>query len=201
MEGGDTGLSYETASKERASIVVRAGLEEGFTFSCRRCALCCSTGPNVTLTVFDVVRLARHLNINPLVFLRVYAKVVIADYIPVVALQGDFKGRCVFLGLDKEAAYCKVYDCRPARCRLYPLKPISPSSTFLELDEKCPGWYKSPASRTLVAPEEYARYATEVKEHYKTLWYRIFEKGEDPVTALYNTIRHVAEQVKNSATE
>ena len=173
--------------------MVRAGLRESFAFSCRRCALCCSTGPNVSLTVFDVVRLARHLNVNPIVFLRVYTKVIVADYIPVIVLQGDHKGRCVFLGLDRKTAYCKVYECRPMRCRLYPLKPVSPASRLLELDGKCPGWHKSQAGSTLVALEEYTRYASEVKEHYRMLWYRIFEAGEDPITALYKVVRLVVE--------
>jgi len=153
----------------------------------------------VSLTVFDVVRLAKHLNVHPLLFLRVYTKVIIADYIPVVVLQGDPKGRCVFLGLDREAAYCKVYEHRPMRCRLYPLKPRSPSSTLLELDGKCPGWHKNSTGSILVTLEEYSRYATEVVEHYRMLWHEIFERGEEPVTALYDAIRLVAERVKSKS--
>ncbi|MEM1620118.1 MAG: YkgJ family cysteine cluster protein [Fervidicoccaceae archaeon] len=163
-------------------IRVEAGAR-GIGFECRRCALCCSTGPNVSLTIFDVIRLAERVGVGPRDFLLIYSKVVVADFLPFAVLAGDHRGRCVFLELEGGRYRCKVYECRPMRCRLYPALPLSPGLSTLELDEKCPGWFEDERG-VIVDAELYETYSREVREHYARLYRLIFEEGLEPFDAL-----------------
>jgi Fe-S-cluster containining protein len=170
---------------------------EKFLFKCIRCDLCCGTGPNVSLTIFDVIRLSYALDVNPHLFLRVYAKVVLADIFPFISLRGDLKGRCVFLGFDDEGnTYCKLYQYRPMKCRLYPLIMRSPSDTTLELDLKCPGVDASDGEPTQIPLKLYKQYSWEVKKHYSIIYRKIMREGKDAIKALDEAIDELWKLVK-----
>ncbi|MGC8753311.1 MAG: YkgJ family cysteine cluster protein [Fervidicoccaceae archaeon] len=157
--------------------------EEKFRFSCERCDLCCGTGPNVSVTIFDAVRMAKKVGVGVEEFIRTYLKVILADMIPVMTLQGDMKGRCVFLGFDHEGkTYCKIYEARPMKCRLYPLKIVKLSGNLLALDEECPGVGKG--EETQPPWEEIENYRKELKRHYEILMRFIIHEGKDPLDAL-----------------
>ncbi len=169
-----------------------------FKFKCIRCGKCCSTGPNVALTVYDVVRISKYLEVKPRDALSVYMKVIVADYTPFIALAGDKSGKCVFLGYsDKGTPYCKVYKARPMRCRLYPVIPVSPSSSVVELSKNCPGvGLNRDAS---IPPALIKQYFWEVKTHYTVLTELVFSRGYGPLEALYELLNNAYNEALNGA--
>lgn len=160
--------------------VIKRG--EKVNYTCLRSGKCCSSGPNVTLTVYDVCRIARFLNTSWREIAGRYVYVVVADYIPVILLRG-INSRCVFLKTINGVPTCTIYPARPMRCRLYPFIPVSPTDkSTLELSTRCPGVGKGP----LQDPpwSELEEYLVEVRKHYSTIYNLVFEKGLEPVKAL-----------------
>jgi len=173
-------------------------LDSKFRFKCIRCGKCCSTGPNVALTVYDVVRISKHLGVKPSVALKIYTKVIIADYIPFIALAGDGLGKCVFLGYDKEGKpYCKIYRARPLRCRLYPAIPVSPSKNTIEVTSNCPG--VGGGAITSVPLRLVKHYFWEVKMHYKELVKLVLDEGYSPLEALELLVEKTYEEALGNA--
>lgn len=155
---------------------------EKVKFTCLRCGKCCSSGPNVSLTVSDICRIARYLGISWRELAGKYIYAIIADYVPVVVLKG-INNKCAFLKYVNNTPTCTIYPARPMRCRLYPFLPIAPGETSkLEVSARCPGVgrgdLEEPPWTTL---EEYLE---EVRNHYKSLYELIFVKGLDPLSAL-----------------
>lgn len=125
----DLRAQAETAD-EKPVQSVRLGEDDGFLFHCHRGVACwnkCCTGADVTLTPFDILTLARRLDLKPRDFLAQYTVPAIweAAGLPVAKLKmtgeadaaGNGKGPCSFVGEEG----CSVYDDRPATCRYYPL--------------------------------------------------------------------------------
>ncbi|MEB3825586.1 MAG: YkgJ family cysteine cluster protein [Desulfurococcales archaeon] len=167
-------------------------------FKCIRCDVCCGTGPNVSLTIFDVIRLSKFVNVNWRQFIEIYVDVIIADVMPFMKLSGIGKGRCPFLRFDGEdKTYCSVYPARPMKCRFYPFILPSPSSRTFYVDRKCPGVGEG----GMVAPnkEFVERYRFEVREHYRRLHDLIINKGYEPLEALYKALNDAYEEALNGA--
>ncbi|MGC8983182.1 MAG: YkgJ family cysteine cluster protein [Desulfurococcaceae archaeon] len=160
--------------------VVKLG--ERLAYTCIRCGKCCSSGPNVSLTVFDVCRIAKYLGAPWRELAGKSFYVVIADYVPVIVLRG-IGGRCVFLKYVNNLPTCTVYPARPARCRLYPFIPIAPRvEDSLEVSSACPGVGRG----ELAEPpwDDLKEYLSEVRKHYELLYKHIFEEGYEPLSAL-----------------
>jgi len=151
-------------------------------FSCIACGRCCSTGPNVSLTIFDVCRIAKYMGVNWRDLRGKYVIALIADIIPVPALRG-LGDVCAFLVFENGLPRCSVYPARPMRCRLYPFLPASPSKLgVLYLDEMCLGVGESEE----VEPpwNILEQYYSELREHYKLIYKLVFEEGYEPLEAL-----------------
>ncbi|MEZ0394431.1 MAG: YkgJ family cysteine cluster protein [Desulfurococcaceae archaeon] len=165
--------------------IVKRG--EKVRFACQRSGKCCSSGPNVSLTAFDICRISKFLGVNwtDLVGDKIYA--VIADYFAIPVLRGR-NGRCVFLTRDKEGRpACSIYPARPMRCRLYPFIPVSPGNpNVLEISMNCPGVGKGP----MIDPpwRLLERYYEEVRLHYELLHKLVFEEGLSPIEALERAV-------------
>jgi len=159
----------------------------GYRFSCTRCGRCCSGGPNVALTVYDVVRMARFLRMSWRGFLKSYVKVIIADLWPHMLLRGDERGRCLFLATRHDGTtLCVIYPARPMRCHLYPILVESLAPTRLYLDPRSPGVGRGPPKpvpRRLVQA-----YIEERRRHYRLLHRLIVEEGLEPLQALYQAL-------------
>jgi Fe-S-cluster containining protein len=107
-------------------LPVRLKAEDRFCFSCHKGVPCwnaCCHGADVTLTPFDILRLARRFDLPATELLERYTVPAMWEKagLPVAKLRmagkaGD--GACIFL--DDEAG-CTVYEDRPATCRYYPL--------------------------------------------------------------------------------
>jgi len=106
---------------------VRLTAESSFCFSCHKGVSCwneCCHNTDITLTPFDILRLARHFETRPSTFVRMFTLPAIHEHsgMPVAKLRmlDNEGGRrpCVFLD---EKAGCTVYKDRPASCRYYPL--------------------------------------------------------------------------------
>jgi len=171
------------------------GLNSRVKFECIRCGKCCTTGPNVALTVFDICRIARYLGVDWKSLRGRYIIAYIADMIPVPALIG-IAGRCVFLEYHDETPTCSIYPVRPMRCRLYPFQPISPSDpTRIQIHLECPGVGKGlevdPPWNTL------REYYEELKKHYSLLYDLIFNKGFEPLEALEKLLDETCESTSN----
>ncbi|KSW11794.1 Fe-S oxidoreductase [Pyrodictium occultum] len=179
----------------RRLIPVKPG--GAFRFRCTRCGRCCSGGPNVSLTVFDAVRMARFLRISWRGFLRGYVKVIIADIMPHMLLRGDERGRCLFLAERHDGVkLCVIYPARPMRCRLYPLlvEGLRPS---LYLDPRSPGVGSGPERRPPSRLIE--QYVWERREHYRRLHRLVVEEGMEPLEALYRALDEAWEEAERGA--
>ncbi|MBS7647697.1 MAG: YkgJ family cysteine cluster protein [Candidatus Bathyarchaeia archaeon] len=162
-------------------------LGEKTHFKCLRCGRCCSNGPNVGLTAFDIHRIACFLNVDWWKLKGKYVVAVIADMLAVPTLRGKADGTCIFLEYKDELPFCSIYPIRPMRCRLYPFMPYSPSnSETIYLDTCCPGLK---AGTEIEPPWKCLReYYVEVKLHYTKLYSFIFQEGCEPLEALEKTI-------------
>jgi len=162
------------------ALMIRRG--EKLNFTCIRCGRCCSSGPNVSLTVSDICRIARYLGVTWRELVGKYIYAIIADYVPVVVLRG-VNNRCAFLKYVNNTPTCTIYPARPMRCRLYPFLPVAPGeNSKLEISARCPGVGKGDLVEPLWSDLEL--YLEEVKSHYRELYELIFVKGLEPLTAL-----------------
>lgn len=130
--GGDVEMNvFDAVRAQSANPVQPVRLTEGdsFCFHCHRGVSCwntCCHGADITLPPYDIVRLAKRLEMRPAEFLAQYT--VPAEHpaamMPVIKIKmggEDGKGACPFMADDG----CTVYGDRPSACRYYPLGLIS----------------------------------------------------------------------------
>lgn len=168
------------------SRYARLRLSETFKFKCVRCDMCCGTGPNVSLTGYDVVRMAKFLQMSWKSFLRAYVNVIVADIFVFMSIRGEH-GKCPFLHYKPSGeTLCVVYPARPLRCRLYPLVVESVKPSHVYLDSFCPGVGKGGEKRP---PERLVKhYVWELKTYYSRLTKLVLEEGLEPLQALENLL-------------
>ncbi len=183
--------------KPYTSRYIRIPRRAVFRFKCIRCDKCCGTGPNIALTVFDVVRMARFLRIHWRAFLKNYVNVVVADIAPFMALRGDSAGKCLFLAYKPSGeTLCTIYPARPMRCRLYPVVVESLNPSHLYLDPECPGLGEGGV--VAVPPRLLDQYLWERREHYARL-YRLLSQGLEPLEALEKLLEEAWREAENGA--
>ncbi|ABM79936.1 YkgJ family cysteine cluster protein [Hyperthermus butylicus] len=184
--------------EEYTSKLIRVPLGGMFRFRCTRCGRCCSGGPNVVLTIFDVVRMARFLRVSWRNFLRGYVKIVVADVYPFMLLRGDERNRCFFLAEKHDGTkLCVIYPARPMRCRLYPILVEDFSVKHVFVDPKSPGVGQGrlrPLPRRLIE-----QYVWERKEHYQRLHKLIVNEGLPPLRALYRALEDAWAEAEKGA--
>lgn len=173
-------------------------VDGSFRFKCIRCDFCCGTGPNVSLTVFDVVRMARFLRLDPIEFLKRYVKVIVADLIPFFSLRDKGNGECVFMERKPDGeTLCVIYPARPMRCRLYPVivESVKPRRVYVDL--MCPGVGQGPEVK--VPKRLLEQYIEERRRHYQLLYRLVFEEGLEPVEAAERAVREAEREAKHGA--
>ncbi len=171
---------------------IKLRMDSTFKFKCTRQGKCCKGGPNVSLTVFDVIRIAKYLNKHWSDLIPTYIKVIIADMVPFLSLRG-IRDECIFLRHnDDGTVFCEIYPVRPMRCRLYPLLPSAPGADYVYLDPKCPGIGSGPERR--VPKEAFEKYYEEVKEHYKLIMKKVLDEGLEPRDALEEVLDELWEK-------
>ena len=165
-------------------------------FKCLRRGRCCSSGPNVGLTAFDICRIARFPDLDWRELKGKYVIAVIADMIAIPTLRDKGGGRCVFLEFTGGQPSCSVYPVRPMRCRLYPFLPSSPSRKgVIYVDGCCSGLN---TDITTVPPWSLLKdYYFEVKFHYSRLHSLIFQEGFEPLDALEKVIEEADRLMTN----
>ncbi len=169
-------------------LAVRDGV---LRFQCKRCGRCCSTGPNVAITSFDLVRIALFLRVDPLDLLGSYVRVVVADVIPFMVLEGE-GGVCRFLERSTSGLpVCVVYPVRPLRCRLYPLLV---EGGGLYLDPSCPG--VGDGREAIVPWRLVERYNWERRSYYSRLVELVLGRGLEPLEALEKVIGEDYEEAR-----
>ena len=161
-------------------------------FKCGRSGVCCSSGPNVSLTVYDICRISKYLGVDwrELAGKKVY--VVVADYVPIPILRG-LNNKCVFLEYKNGVPTCSIYPARPMRCRLFPFIPVSPGNKrVVRVSSICPSVGKGP----LIEPpwRLLEVYYEEVKAHYSKVMELVLNGGLDPVEALEKVLDEVCEK-------
>jgi len=83
-----------------------------FSYHCNRCNRCCHN-KRIPITPYDIVRLARKLEISTGEFIERFTD----EGIRLKVRMEDANAACVFLG----PSGCTVHSDRPAPCRIYPL--------------------------------------------------------------------------------
>ncbi len=170
---------------------VKLKFGEKVRFNCLRCGRCCSSGPNVGLTAYDIRRIANFLNVDWRTLKGKYVVAVVADMVAIPTLRGNLHGECVFLERVDGKTSCSIYPARPMRCRLYPFMPYSPSNNeTIYLDTCCPGI--NVETETEPPWECIKEYYVEVKLHYARLYQLVFQEGCEPLEALEKTIEDCA---------
>ncbi|MEM1742029.1 MAG: YkgJ family cysteine cluster protein [Desulfurococcaceae archaeon] len=151
-------------------------------FTCIRCGRCCSTGPNVALTIFDICRIAKYLNMEWRDLRGKYVYLYVADVIPIPVIRG-LGDKCVFLVFNDVLPECSIYPVRPMRCRLYPFLPVSPGDkNKLSYDKYCLGIGEG---FEIEPPWEILeKYYDELKLQYSLIYDYVFNKGYEPVNAI-----------------
>ncbi len=163
-----------------------------------RCDLCCGTGPNVALTVFDAVRMARFLGLGWREFLARYVRVIVADVLPFLSLRGDGAGRCLLLHTKVTGeTVCVAYPARPMRCRLYPVLVERLGGGEAVVDAACPGLGRGPPLR--VPARLYEQYVWERREHYRRLHRLVVEGGLHPLRALEEALEAAWREAEEGA--
>ena len=116
----------------------RLSKKSSFTFACAPGVPCfndCCGDVNIFLTPYDIVRLKNGLGIPSGEFLSKYTVSPFDENLeyPVVLLKmnEDDRKSCPFVGEDG----CRVYEDRPAACRMYPLGMASPKEGSGSLSE------------------------------------------------------------------
>lgn len=156
-------------------------------FRCLRCDVCCGTGPNVTITIYDLIRISEKLGVHPRVVLEQLMNVVIADVIPYITLGSDQWGRCVFLGFNQnKETYCRIYESRPYKCRVYPAQ-LKGLSEELRLDLKCPGLGENEETE-IASLQDILTLLEETRRHYEKIFELVLKKRLEPLKALYEAI-------------
>ncbi|MEM2319165.1 MAG: YkgJ family cysteine cluster protein [Candidatus Bathyarchaeia archaeon] len=161
------------------------------SFECLICGRCCSSGPNVGLTAFDILRIASYLGVGWRELRGKYVVAVIADFTAIPVLKDRGGGVCVFLEILDGKPRCRIYPARPMRCRLYPFIPYSPGDKgTLYLDECCPG---TKTNRVVEPPWDVLQnFLSEVGIHYSRVYSLTFGEGLEPLEALERTIEEIA---------
>ncbi len=179
-------------------VKLAVGRPTGVRFRCIRCDMCCGTGPNIALTVFDVVRMARFLRIGWREFVKAYVKVIVADVIPFMSLKGDERGRCLFLYYKPSGeTVCTIYPARPMRCRLYPILVEQLDTSVVYLDTVCPGVGQGKELR--VPRRLVEQYVWERREHYRRLTRLILDEGLHPLEALEAVLEEAWREAEKGA--
>jgi Fe-S-cluster containining protein len=126
----DLDVPIVSALKETSAgpvVPVRLTAGDSFCFACHSGVSCwneCCHDTDITLTPYDLIRLARHLDLKPGEVARMFGTPGVheASGMPVLKLKrvdkGEAKRPCVFL---EGRSGCFVYADRPAACRYYPL--------------------------------------------------------------------------------
>ncbi|PLX42364.1 MAG: zinc/iron-chelating domain-containing protein [Hyphomicrobiales bacterium] len=119
---------FEGVRNDRGDPVVpvKMGTKDMFNFRCHKGVSCwneCCHGADITLTPYDILKLAEHFKVRPAQFVASYAVPAFHEgsNLPVAKLVmtgKEGKGPCVFMDEEKG---CTVYESRPATCRYYPL--------------------------------------------------------------------------------
>lgn len=106
------------------NLMTPIGKDQPFRFACNKNVSCfnaCCRDLNQTLMPYDILRLKHHLRLSSGAFLEQYAHVHIGPEtgLPIVTLRPDTaKDKCCpFV----TAQGCRVYNARPASCRIYPV--------------------------------------------------------------------------------
>ena len=177
-------------------IVLRRG--EKIRFRCQRSGRCCSTGPNVALTAYDVCRIAKYMGVDWRELRGRYIIAIIADMLAIPVLRGMGDGVCAFLEYRNGIPTCRIYPARPLRCRLYPFQPISPGDpNRVSVDTYCPGVGKGEEVEPPWRLLEY--YYREARRHYEAMYKLVFDEGLDPLTALEELIDRVCREAEKGA--
>jgi len=153
-----------------------------FNFKCQRSGVCCSSGPNVTLTSYDICRIARYMNVEWRELIGRYINAMVADHMPIPFLRG-VKDRCVFLVKVNGLPSCSIYPARPMRCRLFPFIPYGPKVLDkVYVSSICPGVGRGEEMEP--SWDDLEKYSEEVSNHYRRLYELIFIRGYEPIKAL-----------------
>ena len=171
----------------------RLSEKSSFTFACAPGVPCfndCCGDVNIFLTPYDIVRLKNGLGISSAEFLSKYTVSPFDENLeyPVVLLKmnEDDRKSCPFVG----EGGCRVYENRPAACRMYPLGMASPKEGCGSLSEEfyfifdegdCRGFEeeKTQTVAEWLADQGINEY-NQMGEHFKALTlHEFFQEGRD----------------------
>jgi len=85
-------------------------------FKCNRCGTCCREEEVVRVTIIDIFRIAKYLNLAPATFFKTYCNISDPFKYGYKALYIKTRGGCPFYKENK----CSIYEIRPLICVAYP---------------------------------------------------------------------------------
>ena len=95
-------------------------LEDKFATGCRNCNGCCKNGSDVTLSAYDLYRMAKEMGLSIKDFFEKYCDLIEGSNssVPIILLQlSEETGKCALLKNGK----CISNDARPTVCAMHPL--------------------------------------------------------------------------------
>ncbi len=121
--------------------------DPGLSFKCTQCGNCC-TGPAgvVWFTEEEGERIAEHLGISKIEFLREYAAKRYGKWTLKEIIHPDRGYDCIFLKWDRKTkkAGCSIYPVRPTQCWTWPFWPslLESKESWQRAAKTCPGMRK-----------------------------------------------------------
>lgn len=95
-------------------------LNDTFQFHCTQCGKCCIHREDILLSPYDLYKIARELQLEPIEVCKRYCESYIGNHsrMPIVRLmpQGAVQ-RCPFLKNQK----CSIHKAKPAVCAMFPV--------------------------------------------------------------------------------
>lgn len=108
-------------------------------YNCERCPAYCCSYENIHVTKRDIQRIARHLGVSEAEIRDKYTKEGETERQTALRHRKDehFGSACQFL--DRTSRSCRIYQARPAICRLYPDSARCGYYDFLSFERRVQG--------------------------------------------------------------
>lgn len=116
-------------------------LDDTLKFGCKCCGSCCSGRNDIIMTPYDIYRISKATNKEPLDVIHEYCNITLGanSCLPIITLKSDERNLCPFLKYDlsQNRFGCSINTLKPGSCILHPIGVVrSFGKNGTKLEEK-----------------------------------------------------------------